>query len=145
MPDRPVTYLIRYRSDKNVRPKQRRRADGPQRRATGCHMDCSSIDVTGRAAEGGKAAIHARSQFRTLDSGVWVKKHGDKEPARKFRKWTPRANNRVHHFARRSRRKMTAGMPLSRAAAGLAAVDGPLCDGLDAPFKWSEARRKMEV
>jgi hypothetical protein len=28
----------------------------------------------------GKSAIHARGQFLTLDSGVWVKRPGDKKP-----------------------------------------------------------------
>src|SRR6266850_908747 len=75
-----VTYLIRYRSDKNV--KTGSNVVAPMA-PNAVQMDAHGllrIDVLDVRQEGGKAAIHARTQFLTLDSGVWVKKPGDKEP-----------------------------------------------------------------
>jgi len=62
--------------------------------ATGCTW-IAQIDVLDVQQAGGKAAIHARSRFRTLDSGVWVKKQATKSPLASS-EVDPRATNRIH-------------------------------------------------
>jgi hypothetical protein len=87
-----VTYLIRYRSDKNV--KTGSNVVAPMA-PNAVQMDAHGllrVDVLDVRQEGGKAAIHARTQFRTLDSGVWVKKPGDKEPHWEIQKGDPDDN-----------------------------------------------------
>ena len=75
-----LTYLIRYRSDKNVKTESNVAAlmapDAIQMDAHGL-LQITVLDVQ---QVGGKAAIHARGQFRTLDTGVWLKKPDDKDP-----------------------------------------------------------------
>jgi len=75
-----VTYLIRYRSDKNVKTESNVVAPMAPNAAQLDAHGLLQVDVLDVQQVGGKAAIHGRSQFRTLDSGVWVKRPGDKEP-----------------------------------------------------------------
>src|SRR5882672_433675 len=83
------TYLIRYRSDKNVKTESNVVAPMAPNTAQLDAHGLLQIDVLDVQQAGGKAAIHARSQFRTLDSGVWVKKHGDKESRSQVQKVDP--------------------------------------------------------
>src|SRR6266481_9485627 len=75
-----IIYLIRYRSDKNVKTESNVVAPMAPNAAQLDAHGLLQVDVLDVQQVGGKAAIHARSQFRTLDSGAWVKKPGDKEP-----------------------------------------------------------------
>jgi hypothetical protein len=74
-----ITYLIRYRSDKNVKTESNVVAPMAPNAAQLDAHGLLQVDVLDVKQEGGKTAIHARSRFRTLDSGVWVRKPGDKE------------------------------------------------------------------
>src|SRR6267143_2002842 len=84
-----ITYLIRYRSDKNVMTESNVVAPMAPNAAQMDAHGLLQVDVLDVQQVGGKAEIHARSQFRTLDSGVWVKKPGDKEPHWQVQKVDP--------------------------------------------------------
>ena len=84
-----ITYLIRYRSDKNVKTESNVVAPMAPNAAQLDAHGLLQVDILDVQQVGGKAAIHARSQFRTLDSGVWVKKPGDKEPHWQIQKVDP--------------------------------------------------------
>jgi len=84
-----ITYLIRYRSDKNVKTESNVVAPMAPNTAQLDAHGLLQVDVLDVQQVGAKAAIHARSQFRTLDSGVWVKKPGDKEPHWQVQKVDP--------------------------------------------------------
>src|SRR5882724_1706686 len=84
-----ITYLIRYRSDKHVKTESNVVAPMAPNAAQLDAHGLLQVDVLDVQQEGGKAAIHARSRFRTLDSGVWVKKPGDKEPHSQVQKVDP--------------------------------------------------------
>src|SRR5712664_2147477 len=84
-----VTYLIRYRSDKNVKTESNVVAPMAPNAAQMDAHGLLQVDVLDVKQEGGKTAIHARAQFRTSDSGVWVKKPGDKEPHWQIQKGDP--------------------------------------------------------
>ena len=84
-----ITYLIRYRSDKNVKTESNVVAPMAPNAAQMDAHGLLQVDVLDVRQVGGKTAIHARSQFRTLDSGVWVKKPGDKEPHWQVQKVDP--------------------------------------------------------
>src|SRR6266852_4129094 len=84
-----IIYLIRYRSDKNVKTESNVVAPMAPNAAQLDAHGLLQVDVLDVKQEGGKTAIHARSQFRTLDSGVWVKKPGDKEPHWQIQKVDP--------------------------------------------------------
>ncbi len=74
------TYLIRYRSDKTVKTESRVVAPLAPNAA---HVDARGlfrIEILDVRVEGSKTAVHARGQFLTLDSGLWLKKPGDKKP-----------------------------------------------------------------
>ncbi|PYT52012.1 MAG: hypothetical protein DMG44_00160 [Acidobacteria bacterium] len=84
-----ITYLIRYRSDKNVKTESNVVAPMAPNAAQMDAHGLLQVDVLDVQHVGGKTAIHARSRFRTLDSGVWVKKPGDKEPHWQVQKVDP--------------------------------------------------------
>jgi hypothetical protein len=84
-----ITYLVRHRSDKNVKTESNVVAPMAPNAAQLDAHGLLQVDVLDVQQVGGKAAIHARSQFRTLDSGVWVKKPGDKEPHWQVQKVDP--------------------------------------------------------
>ena len=75
-----VTYLIRYRSDKNVKTESNVVAPMAPNAAQLDAHGLLQIEILDVQQAGGKTAIHARGKFLTLDSGVWVKKPGDKKP-----------------------------------------------------------------
>jgi hypothetical protein len=84
-----ITYLIRYRSDKNVKTESNVVAPMAPNAAQLDAHGLLQVDVLDVQQDGGKTAIHARSKFRTLDSGVWVKKPGAKEPHWQVQKVDP--------------------------------------------------------
>jgi len=79
-PGQVIYYLIRFQSDKNVKTQSKVVApmapDDAQLDAHGL-LRVEIIDVQQSA---NKSTIHARGRFLSLDSGVWVKKPGDKKP-----------------------------------------------------------------
>ena len=79
-PGQTLTYLIRFQSDKTVKTESKVAAsmvpNGAQLDAHGL-LRVEILDVQQTA---GKSAIHARGQFLTLDSGVWIKRPSDKKP-----------------------------------------------------------------
>jgi len=84
-----ITYLIRYRSDKNVKTESNVVAPMAPNAAQLDAHGLLQVDVLDVQQVGGKIALHARSQFRTLDSGVWMKKPGDQEPQGQVQKVDP--------------------------------------------------------
>jgi hypothetical protein len=79
-PGQSVAYLIRFRNDKEVKTKSNVAAPMAP---NGLHMDAHGlllIDVLSVQPDGGRAVMHARSRFQSLDSGVWLKHPGEKEP-----------------------------------------------------------------
>ena len=75
-----ITYLIRYRSDKNVKTESSVAAPmSPNAGQVNAH-GLLQIDVLEVQQGRSKAAIHARGQFLTLDSGGGVKQPNDKNP-----------------------------------------------------------------
>jgi hypothetical protein len=75
-----LIYLIGYRSDKNVKTASRVVVTmAPTASQIDAH-GLLQIEVLDLQQAGNKVAFHARGQFLTLDSGVWLKKPGDKEP-----------------------------------------------------------------
>jgi hypothetical protein len=79
-PGQVIYYLIRFQSDKNVKTQSKVVApmapDAAQLDAHGL-LRVEILDVQHSA---NKSTIHARGRFLSLDSGVWVKKPGDKKP-----------------------------------------------------------------
>lgn len=75
-----VLYVIEYRSDKKVRTESRVVAPMAPNAAQLDAHGFLQIEVLGLQPSGSKMAIQARGRFLTLESGVAVKKDGDKEP-----------------------------------------------------------------
>jgi hypothetical protein len=74
------TYMIRYRSDRNVKTESNVAAPmAPNSSQLDAH-GVLQIDVLDSQAAGGKAAIHARAFFRNLDSSAQSKKPDGQEP-----------------------------------------------------------------
>ena len=79
-PGQTITYLIRFQSDKSVKTESNVVAP--------MTPDAAQIDAHGLLRVGildlqeigSKTAIHARGQFLTLDSGVWLRGPNDKKP-----------------------------------------------------------------
>jgi hypothetical protein len=79
-PGQTITYLIRFQSDKTVKTESKVVAPmAPNAAQIDAHglLRVAILDVQ---QPGSKAAIHARGRFLTLDSGVWLKRPGDKKP-----------------------------------------------------------------
>lgn len=78
-PGQSLTYLIRYRADKNVKTESNvavpMAPDSSQMDAHGMLR----IEILDLQQVGGKPAIHSRGQFLTLDSGTGEKKPADKQ------------------------------------------------------------------
>jgi hypothetical protein len=79
-PGQTITYLVRYRSDKNVKTESAVVAPMAPNAAQLDAHGLLQIEVLDVQPTGSKAAIHARGKFLTLDSGVWLKKPGDRKP-----------------------------------------------------------------
>jgi hypothetical protein len=74
------TYMIRYRSDRNVKTESNVAAPmAPNSSQLDVH-GLFQIEVLDAQAAGGKAAIHARGFFRNVDSGAQLRKPGSQEP-----------------------------------------------------------------
>ena len=75
-----ITYLIRFQSDKTVKTESNVVAPMAPNAAQIDAHGLLRVEVLDVQETGSKAAIHARGQFLTLDSGVWLKGPGDKKP-----------------------------------------------------------------
>ena len=79
-PGQTITYLIRFQSDKNVKTESKVVAPMAPNAAQIDAHGLLRVEILDVQPAGSKAAIHARGQFLTLDSGVWLKAPGDKKP-----------------------------------------------------------------
>src|SRR5256885_2551021 len=77
-----ITYLIRFQSDKTVKTESKVVAPMAPNAAQIDAHGLLRVEILDVQRQGSKAAIHARGRFLTLDSGVWLKKPGDKKPNR---------------------------------------------------------------
>jgi len=79
-PGQIIYYLIRFQADKNVKAESKVVAlmtpDTSQLDAHGLLR----LEILDLRPSGAKVAVHARSQFLTLDSGAWLKNHRDNKP-----------------------------------------------------------------
>lgn len=79
-PGQTFTYMIHFRSNKKVKTESKvalaLASNGAQLDAHGL-LRLEILDVQ---VSDGNPIVHASTRFLTLDSGVWMKKHGDKEP-----------------------------------------------------------------
>src|SRR5437899_8929321 len=79
-PGQTITYLIRFQSDKTVKTESKVVAPMvPNAAQIDAHglLRIEILDVQQTAT---RPAIHARGQFLTLDTGVWIKGPKDKKP-----------------------------------------------------------------
>ena len=79
-PGQTITYLIRFQSDKTVKTESKVVAPMAPNAAQIDAHGLLLVEVLDVGETGAKPMIHARGQFLTLDSGVWLKKPGDKKP-----------------------------------------------------------------
>src|SRR6266852_860953 len=75
-----ITYLIRFQSDKTIKTESKVVAPMAPNAAQIDAHGLLRVEILDVQEIGSKSAIHARGQFLTLDSGVWVKGPGDKKP-----------------------------------------------------------------
>ena len=79
-PGQTITYLIRFQSDKTVKTESKVVAPMvPNAAQIDAHglLRIEILDVQQTAT---RPVIHARGQFLTLDTGVWIKGPHDKKP-----------------------------------------------------------------
>jgi hypothetical protein len=79
-PGQTITYLIRFQSDKTVKTESKVVAPMAPNAAQIDAHSLLRVEILDVQQLGSKAAIHARGRFLTLDSGVWLKRPGDKKP-----------------------------------------------------------------
>ena len=79
-PGQTMTYLIRFQSDKTVKTESKVVAPMAPNAAQLDAHGLLRIEILDVQETGSKAAIHARGQFLTLDSGVWLKGPHEKRP-----------------------------------------------------------------
>jgi len=79
-PGQTITYLIRFQSDKTVKTECKVVAPMAPNAAQIDAHGLLRVEILDVQQPGSKAAIHARGRFLTLDSGVWLKRPGDKKP-----------------------------------------------------------------
>src|SRR5260370_984922 len=79
-PGQTITYLIRFQSDKTVKTESKVVAPMAPNAAQIDAHGLLRVEILDVQQAGSKTAIHARGRFLTLDSGVWLKKPGDKKP-----------------------------------------------------------------
>jgi hypothetical protein len=75
-------YLIRFQSDKTVKAESKVVAPMAPNAAQLDAHGLLRVEILEVHETGSKAAIHARAQFLTLDSGAWLKVPGEKKPVR---------------------------------------------------------------
>src|SRR6267143_1633396 len=78
-PGQTITYLIRFQSDKTVKTESNVVAPMAPNAAQIDAHGLLRVEILDAQEMGSKAAIHARGQFLTLDSGVRLKAPGDKK------------------------------------------------------------------
>src|SRR4029077_7701024 len=79
-PGQVIYYLIRFQSDKNVKTQSKGVAP---RASDAAELDAHGLlrlEILEDQQAANKSTIHARGRFLSLDSGVWLKKPGDKKP-----------------------------------------------------------------
>ena len=86
-----VIYLIEYRSDKDVKTESRVVSPMAPNAAQLDAHGLLQIEVLDLQPAGSKLTIQARGRFLTLDSGVWLKKDGDKKPNWNVQRFDPDA------------------------------------------------------
>jgi hypothetical protein len=74
-----VTYLIRYRSDKNVKTESNVVAPMAPNAAQMDANELLQIVILDVQQQSSRGAVHARAQFLALNSGAWLKKPGGKD------------------------------------------------------------------
>jgi hypothetical protein len=80
LPRQTITYLIRFQSEKTIKTESKVVAPmAPDAAQIDAH-GLLRVEILDVQEIGGKVGIHARAQFLTLDTGVWVKGPGDKKP-----------------------------------------------------------------
>jgi hypothetical protein len=79
-PGQAITYLIRFQSDKTIKTESKVVAPMAPNAAQIDVHGLLRVEVLDVQEIGGKAVLHARAHFLTLDTGVWVKRPGDKKP-----------------------------------------------------------------
>ena len=79
-PGQTITYLIGFQSDKTVKTESKVVAPMAPNAAQIDAHGLLRVEILDVQPSGSKAAIHARGRFLTLDSGVWLKRPGDRKP-----------------------------------------------------------------
>jgi len=79
-PGQTITYLIGFQSDKTVKTESKVVAPMAPNAAQIDAHGLLRVEILDVQQSGSKAAIHARGRFLTLDSGVWLKRPGDRKP-----------------------------------------------------------------
>ncbi len=79
-PGQTLTYLIRFQSDETVKTESKVVAPMVPNAAQIDAHGLLRVEILDVQQTAGKSAIHARGQFLTLDSGVWIKGPRDKKP-----------------------------------------------------------------
>ncbi len=79
-PGQTITYLIRFQSDKTVKTESKVVAPMAPNAAQIDAHGLLRVEILDVQPSGSQAAIHARGRFLTLDSGVWLKRPGDRKP-----------------------------------------------------------------
>ena len=79
-PGQIVTYLIRFQSDKKIKTESTVAAPMAPNAAQLDAHGLLRIEILSVQQADRKPMIHAKAQFLTLDSGVWVKNPGSKKP-----------------------------------------------------------------
>lgn len=75
-----ITYLIRFQSDKKIKTESRVASPMAPNAAQVDARGLLRVEILDMQLSGGKPAIRAKAHFLALDSGVWLKKPGDKKP-----------------------------------------------------------------
>lgn len=79
-PGQTITYLIRFQSDKTVKTESKVVASMAPNAAQIDARGLLRVEILDVQQTATRPAIHARGQFLTLDTGVWIKGQRDKKP-----------------------------------------------------------------
>jgi hypothetical protein len=79
-PGQTITYLIRFQSDKTVKTESRVVAPMIPNAAQIDAHGLLRVEILGVQQTATRPSIHARGQFLTLDTGVWIKGPQDNPP-----------------------------------------------------------------
>jgi hypothetical protein len=75
-----ATYLIRFQSDKKIKTESRVASPMVPNAVQIDAHGLLRVEILDVQLASGKPAVHAKGQFVTLDTGVWLKKPDDKKP-----------------------------------------------------------------